>query len=301
MSRKKYKKELKICETKIQAINNLKKYGFCLIKNAISKNDTIELKNKLKKIGCEEDSKNASYREGGYIKWGEFKNNNNYDNEPNQRIWMLVNKDEIFLKMLKNKKIRKIINDVLGSDYILSSHGANIIGPGNIPMDLHVDQWWMPLPIIPNTSYTPVSSITRKNLNCNPLLKSIQPPVVFNVLWMLDDFIEDNGSTTLIPYSHLCINNVDNYNPISVVAPKGTALIIDGRTLHGTGCNITNKNRYAILTTFCGPQFRPQENYPFGLKQKIINNLDEDLLNLLGFKIWNGYGRIGDPNKIFIN
>ena len=65
----------------------------------------------------------------------------------------------------KNKKIRKIINDVLGSDYILSSHGANIIGPGNIPMDLHVDQWWMPLPIIPNTSYTPVSSITRKNLN----------------------------------------------------------------------------------------------------------------------------------------
>ena len=59
MSRKKHKKELKICETKIQAINNLKKYGFCLIKNAISKNDTIELKNKLKKIGCEEDSKNG--------------------------------------------------------------------------------------------------------------------------------------------------------------------------------------------------------------------------------------------------
>ena len=99
MSRKKHKKELKICETKIQAINNLKKYGFCLIKNAISKNDTIELKNKLKKIGCEEDSKNVSYREGGNIKWGDFKTNNNYDNEPNQRIWMLVNKDEIFLKM----------------------------------------------------------------------------------------------------------------------------------------------------------------------------------------------------------
>ena len=67
MSRKKYKKELKICENKIEAINNLKKYGFCLIKNAISKNDTLELKNKLKKIGCEEDSKNVSYREGGYI------------------------------------------------------------------------------------------------------------------------------------------------------------------------------------------------------------------------------------------
>ena len=49
MSRKKYKKELTICDTKIQAINNLKKFGFCLIKNAISKNDTIELKNKLKK------------------------------------------------------------------------------------------------------------------------------------------------------------------------------------------------------------------------------------------------------------
>ena len=88
------------------------------------------MKNKLKKIGYEEDSKSVSYREGGNIKWGDFKTNNNYDNEPNQRIWMLVNKDEIFLKMLKNKKIRKIINDVLGSDYILSSHGANIIGPG---------------------------------------------------------------------------------------------------------------------------------------------------------------------------
>ena len=64
-------------------------------------------KNKLKKIGCKENSKNVSYREGGYIKWGDFKTNNNYDNEPNQRIWMLVNKDEIFFKNVKKQKNQK--------------------------------------------------------------------------------------------------------------------------------------------------------------------------------------------------
>ena len=57
----------------------------------------------------------------------------------------------------------------------------------------------------------------------------------------------------------------------------------------------------AILITFCGPQFRPQENFTLGIKKNIFAKLSEFQKELLGFKVWNGYGRIGNPTEQFID
>ena len=78
-------------------------------------------------------------------------------------------------------------------------------------------------------------------------------------------------------------------------------IITDGRLWHGTGANISDKERLAILITFCGPQFRPQENYTLGLKKNIFNKLSDYQKELLGFRVWNGYGRIGDPTDDFLD
>ena len=57
----------------------------------------------------------------------------------------------------------------------------------------------------------------------------------------------------------------------------------------------------AILLTFCGPQFRPQENFTIGNKKNIFAKLSDFQKELLGFKIWNGYGKIGNPIDKFID
>ena len=82
---------------------------------------------------------------------------------------------------------------------------------------------------------------------------------------------------------------------------SGTALITDGRVWHGTGANATKENRIAMLLTFCGPQYRPQVNYPVALDSAILKSASDRQKALFGLKIWWGYGRTGDPNLDFID
>jgi hypothetical protein len=50
-----------------------------------------------------------------------------------------------------------------------------------------------------------------------------------------------------------------------------------------------------MLTTCCGPQYRPQENVTVGTRAQVLADASPDLLALLGFKVWWGYGRIESP------
>ena len=44
------------------------------------------------------------------------------------------------------------------------------------------------------------------------------------------------------------------------------------------------------------PQFRQMANFTYGTNKEVIKSLSPDLLRLLGFKPWGGYGAIGDPS-----
>ena len=294
-------------------LNKILKDGYCIIENALNNKELYLIRKRLdEQAECETKLKIA-YNEGGTSNsWGNFKNkfgeideknfiNNN--NCQNQRIFMLVNKGSIFIKMLKNKKIRSVIDNLLGEDYLLSSHGANIARFNNNKMKLHTDQWWMPNPMLETDKLMPVGSINRDNVYYfEKKTSSISPPVAYNVVWMIDDFTKKNGATRIVPKSHLRGTQPDSDSEaIAVTGKCGSALIIDGRLWHGTGTNKTNQQRRAILTTFCGPQFRPQENYTIGLDEKIYDTIDDDIKSLLGYKVWNAYGRIGNPTVDIID
>ena len=55
------------------------------------------------------------------------------------------------------------------------------------------------------------------------------------------------------------------------------------------------EQRLGVLTTFVAPQFRTQVNFTMATAPEVVAEADEDLLALLGFKIWNAYGRIESP------
>ena len=80
----------------------------------------------------------------------------------------------------------------------------------------------------------------------------------------------------------------------------GTAVVIDGRIWHSTGRNVSGDDRIAALTYFSAPQFRTQENIAVGVAQEVLDEADDDLRALLGFKVWNGYGRIEWPDDPWI-
>ena len=244
-------------------------------------------------------------------KWGEF-NNKDTNSGINQRVWMLPNKGKVFLDILQNHSYADCVKQIVGEEFLVSSFGANIAKPGGMAMDLHTDQWWLPDPVSRNEEFLPSGSINRKKFNYKinkDILNNknfISRPAVSNVLIMLNGMSKENGGTLIVPGSHLFGRHPDkildkDIFTISAEGPPGCAIITDGRLWHGTGANITQKNRLALLITFCGPQFRPQENFTMGIREEVFLQLNDYQKEILGFKVWNGYGRTGNPTEKFLN
>ncbi|MDE0631635.1 MAG: phytanoyl-CoA dioxygenase family protein [Caldilineaceae bacterium] len=294
-----------------QAKSDILEYGYCLIANALEPEVVGAALARLKEQAAAELEQGAAFEDGGpKQQWGAFTDGKGRPKQKaytaaaggvNQRVWMLVNKGRIFRQILFTDNVRAVVDHVLGEEYLLSSYSANIAKPGGVAMNLHTDQWWMPHPVDREPSPLPVGSITRErpNLRGEGAPEMIAPCVCVNVMWMLNDFSAENGGTRFVPGSHLRGRppraNDGEGEILAAEGAAGTAMVFDGRLWHGTGANVSSGNRYGLLTTFCGPQFRPQENFTIGSRPEMLADANPELLALLGFKIWSGYGRVESP------
>ena len=290
-----------------QAKRDLRKFGFCLIKDAITGDFITESKNRLLEQAAAEEEMGLSFRDGGpdqEIKMKDDRIDQSSFSEKNggvnQRLWMLANKGQCFRDMVVHPLVDELVGHILGKEFILSTHSANIAKPGGVRMGLHTDQWWMPQPIKPQEDYLRPSEIKRSAaysfIEPDETL-GISPPVVANCMWMLTDFSKSNGATELVAGSHLSGAHPDQqdqtvYPILNAEAKAGTLMVFDGRLWHGTGANTGNSDRLGVLTTFCSPQFRQQENQTLGLDRDLWESCSEKLKSRLGFKVWNAYGRI---------
>ena len=300
-----------------QAKSDILEYGYCLIANALEPEVVGAALERLKEQAAAELEQGAAFEDGGpKQQWGAFTDGKGRPKQKaytaaaggvNQRVWMLVNKGRIFRQILFTENVRAVVDHVLGEEYLLSSYSANIAKPGGVAMNLHTDQWWMPHPVDREPSPLPVGSITRErsNLRGEGAPEMIAPCVCVNVMWMLNSFSEENGGTRFVPGSHLRGRppraNDGEGEILAAEGAAGTAMVFDGRLWHGTGANVSSGNRYGLLTTFCGPQFRPQENFTIGSRPEMLADATPELLALLGFKIWSGYGRVESPVAEYIS
>ncbi len=300
-----------------QSTRDIHQWGFTLLKDAIAPSEVKVLAQALQDLARSEKEAGLAFEDGGpQQQWGDFKAGKGMDPRDkfravsggvNQRIWMIINKGRPFVDLLYNKRVLAVVKLLLGENFLLSSHGANIAKQGGVKMPLHTDQWWMPAPIAQAPNLLPIGSITRQN---TPPLLPADPPLVspcacVNVLWYLRDFNEDTGSTRVAPGSHLSGRQPHASDDVpgeivSVEGVAGTVLVIDGRIWHGTGANITPKDRLTVITTFCGPQFRPQENYFIGTDPEVLAQADDHLRTMLGQRIWHSYGRTENPTARFV-
>lgn len=241
-----------------RAREDLAVFGYCIVKDALPRSAVTALRSRVSEQAQGEARAGAAF----------------HDSKTNQRIWMLVNKGQVFRDLVLHPLAEEMMSGLLGEDFLLSSATANIARPGGEPMSLHTDQVY-------------VDFWTQK-------------PLVANIAWMLDEFTEENGGTRLIPGSHLVADWRSTLDTPSIAAqgPAGSALVFDGRLVHGTGANRTaDQQRHAILTYYCRAFMRQQENFFLGLDAGLRTPRHEPLLRRLGFTIRHGLGRTEAPNQ----
>jgi len=243
------------------AKDDLDRYGLARVAGAISPDELAAAKARLLEQAAGEDEAGVGFHDGGDAERG-------FPNRPNQRVWNLINKGEIFRRLVLNETVKTLIGHVLGEEVLLSSFTGNIANPGGLAQGLHRDDGYAP--------------------------RDLGIPIVANSLYMLDDFTEENGGTRVAPGSHLDTSYTAAAPPETVAAtgPAGTVMIFDGRLWHGTGANRSTVRRAGVLGYYCRPFVRQQENMTMSLAPEVVAQCSPELLSLLGFQTWRTLGMV---------
>jgi hypothetical protein len=272
---------------------DLDEFGFCLVADAIPEQTLESIHTRIHEQATVERTQGLTALDDVQLAGGD---------DGNQYVYMLLNKGKIFQELLTQPFVRSLVGHVLGDEYLLSDFAAIITHPDNRKMGMHIDQWFMPTPSEPKARGIRSGSVSRRNLLKGPpdaAEGAINPPVVCNVFWMISEFTLANGATRVVPRSQLSgchPESNDATGAVNVTGPAGTALVFEGRTWHGADVNSSDAPRYGVSTYYCAPQIRQMANLTYGTRRDVLDEMSPELLALLGFKPWGGYGATGDPS-----
>lgn len=224
--------------------------GFLLLENLISPATTTQLRKRAVELAAAEQKAGKGHT---YL-----------PNETAQRVWNLIDKDEIFEEAIQQPKMLAAMEYLLGADCILSSFTVNILYPGAPDAGLHIDY---PLSALP----TPRPKF----------------PMVANSVWFLDDFTTENGATSCVPGSHqrldtLPESSVEYKDKQQICGPRGSLLIVNGAVWHGSSENRSDKPRVALLGFFCRSILKPQQDHLKIVSEEVVERATPTLKRLLG-------------------
>jgi ectoine hydroxylase-related dioxygenase (phytanoyl-CoA dioxygenase family) len=108
-----------------------------------------------------------------------------------------------------------------------------------------------------------------------------------NTIWAMTDFTEHNGATRVIPGSQDWPadlgHSIDETIPVTMT--KGSCLLYTGKVYHGGGANQSDATRTALNLTYCVSWLRQEENQYLSCPREVAQELDDDLLKLMGYQL----------------
>ncbi|MEO5723379.1 MAG: phytanoyl-CoA dioxygenase family protein [Ilumatobacteraceae bacterium] len=249
------------------ALADLREHGVAILEGALDAAETASVRSRLLSAADRSEARGFP--------------TTNYEFDPdgrNVRVFMLFNLDPIFLDLIVRPIARTFVHAAIGEEFSISNFSANVLGPGAGSMLLHADQGYATEP------WPPV-------------------PLAVNVGWLLDDFTAEVGATQYVPGSHLMGHNPEpgtSYETVSVEAPAGSLLVMDGRIWHQSGINSTSdRRRAALFGYYVRNWIRPQVNWNVFLDPEVAASLDPEMLDLLGYRT--GYVDLIGQHKVAAN
>lgn len=237
---------------------DLGEYGVCILRDVLSGSEVEELRHRLEAQARAERAL-GDLAPKGIVGAKQF--------VPN-----MVNKGKPFLDLVEQSATTELVGSLLGKHFLLSSINGHIFLGATDAQGLHRDQGQVPA--------------------------SIPLSVVCNLLWVLDDFVPEAGSTLVIPGSHRWepehqVTPPDADLAVQVTVPAGGLLALDGRVWHGAGVNTNGGTRRSIATFFCAPWIRQQENAGVSCFREVIDEASPALRARLGMRTYGTMGTIG--------
>lgn len=199
------------------------------------------------------------YQEEGENAGSEFRK------EPgSRRLANLVDKGEIFERLVAVPAVLSLVRHVLGDRFKLSSFNARSANPFNAEgQPLHCDAAAVP---------------------------DEQGYWVCNTIWLLDDFTRDNGATRVVPGSHqwrmlpkdaLADPLAAHPEEVLVTGTAGSVVVMNTHAWHGGTANRTTGHRRALHAFYCRSD-KPQQQYQKRLlRPETEARLSPELRNLL--------------------
>ena len=170
----------------------------------------------------------------------------------------LVRRDAAFREALQQPEVIALAEAVLGADCILHSFESRSALPGGGQQSLHRD-----MPFVENT------------------------PLSINVVWMLDDFTEENGATRVVPRSHTRREGPEPGrvypDEVLAIAPAGTLVAFNTMTWHGGGPNRTAALRRGFHVHYCRSWVKPQRDHVRSMDAEALADASPLLIRLLGY------------------
>ncbi len=160
-----------------------------------------------------------------------------------QRLANLVDKGEIFRRIVSMPEILEYVAAVIPGDFKLSSLNARAPNPKS--------DWVQPL-------HCDTGAVADEKGNS-----------VCNVIWMLDDFTPENGATRLVPGSHKWLRLpqdavTDTMAPhpdeILLTAPAGSVAVVNTHAWHGGTANRSGGTRRCLHAFYCRWD-KPQQQF----------------------------------------
>ena len=242
----------------VQIRQDFKKWGYALIEDALSE---IQCQNFLNRV-LEQAA-------------GEKLAGLDAQTPSGQYVHTLINKGEVFGKCIEQNPeavqagvlIENFLNETLGKGWICHSFLANGAEKGKYPQGLHMDQG-------------PLSPWMTE-----------ESPALVNTMYIPQDVNEENGGTLVIPGSHKIMIDAGSNGEIGELPPAinleakaGTIMMFDGRLLHGTAVNKTDKVRFVATMSNVKPWMRTQENWVLSVDPEVLNRASPKLLHRMGLQ-----------------
>lgn len=214
--------------TGVEERDALSDEGYLLLPNLMGANFLKEVRSVVE----------ALYEAEGERAGSEFKQ------EPGcRRLANLVNKGEVFQRLISHEHVLPLVSLILGEDFKLSSLNARRVLPGCAEAQpLHAD----------------MAAVADEHGFW-----------VCNTIWMLDDFTLENGAPRVVPGSHLrgqlpadALADVGAPHPDQrvITGLAGSVIVMNAHAWHGGMPNLTGTSRTAVHA-FYARQDKPQQQY----------------------------------------